>query len=59
MAGHVARMEEIWNGYKTLARKPEPKRPLGRRRHRWEDNMRMDLKRKRMGRCGVDASGSG
>jgi hypothetical protein len=32
------------NAYKILVGKPEGKRPLGRHRHRWEDNIRMDLK---------------
>jgi hypothetical protein len=32
------------NAYKVLIRKPEGKRPLGRPRHIWEDNIRMDLK---------------
>jgi len=30
--------------YKILVRKPEGKRPLGRPRHRWEDNIKMYLK---------------
>jgi hypothetical protein len=29
--------------YRVLVGKPEGKRPLGRPRHRWEDNIRMDL----------------
>jgi hypothetical protein len=29
--------------YRVLERKPEGKRPLGRPRHRWEDNIKMDL----------------
>jgi hypothetical protein len=29
--------------YKVVLGKPEGKRPLGRRRHRWEDNIKMDL----------------
>jgi hypothetical protein len=32
------------NAYRILLRKPEGKRPLGRPRHRWEDNIRMDLR---------------
>jgi hypothetical protein len=32
------------NAYRILVRKPEGKRPLGRRRRRWEDNIRMDLR---------------
>ena len=41
--GHVARMGE-WRGvYRILVRKPEGKRPLGRLKRRWEDNIKMDL----------------
>ena len=29
--------------YRVLVGKPEGKRPLGRPRHRWEDNLKMDL----------------
>ena len=43
-AGHVARMEEDRNSYKILTGKPTGKRSLGRLRHRWEDNIRMDFK---------------
>jgi hypothetical protein len=43
-AGHVARMDETRSAFKILAGKPTGKRPLGRPRHRWEDNIRMDLK---------------
>jgi hypothetical protein len=42
-AGHVARMGERRNAYGLLVGKPEGKRPLGRPRHRWVDNIRMDL----------------
>jgi hypothetical protein len=42
-AGHVARMGEKRNAYRLLVGKPEGKRPLGRQRHRWVDNIRMDL----------------
>ena len=42
-AGHVARMEEGRGVHKVLVEKPEGKRPLGRRRRRWEDNIKMDL----------------
>ena len=42
-ADHVARMVE-WRGlYRVLVGKPGGKRPLGRPRHRWEDNIKMDL----------------
>ena len=42
-AGHVARMGEERRVYRVLMGKPEGKRPLGRLRHRWVDNIRMDL----------------
>ena len=42
-AGHVARMEEGRSAFKILKDKPTGKRPLGKPRHRWEDNIRMDL----------------
>jgi hypothetical protein len=42
-AGHVARMGETRNVYRLLVRKPEGKRPLGRPRRRWIDNIKMDL----------------
>ena len=42
-AGHLARMGERIGVYRVLVRKPERKRPLGRPRRRWEDNIRMDL----------------
>jgi hypothetical protein len=45
--------------YKVSVGKPEGKRPLGRPRRRWEDGIRMDLKRDWLGRCGLDSTGSG
>jgi hypothetical protein len=39
-AGHVARMGDGRGVYRVLGGKPEGKRPLGRPRHRWEDNIR-------------------
>jgi hypothetical protein len=36
-------MGEVRGVYRVLVRKPEGRRPLGRPRHRWEDNIRMDL----------------
>jgi hypothetical protein len=41
--GHVARMGEKRNMYRLLVGKPEGKRPLGRLRRRWMDNIKMDL----------------
>ena len=42
-AGHVTRIEEGRSAFKILTGKPTGKRPLGRPRRRWEDNIRMDL----------------
>ena len=42
-AGHVARMEEGRGVHRVLVGKPEGKRPFGRPRRRWEDNIKMDL----------------
>ena len=42
-AGHVARMGVERGTYRFLVGKPEGKRPLGRPRRRWVDNIRMDL----------------
>jgi hypothetical protein len=43
-AGNVARMGEERKVYKVLVGKPKGKRPLGRPRRRWEDEIRMDLR---------------
>jgi hypothetical protein len=42
-AGHVARMGEDRGVNRVLVGRPEGKKPLGRTRHRWEDNIKMDL----------------
>ena len=42
-AGHVARMGEERGAYRIFLGKPEGKRPLGRPRRRWVDNIRTDL----------------
>jgi len=42
-AGHVARMGEDRGMYRVLVGKQEGRRPLGRPRHRWVENIRMDL----------------
>jgi hypothetical protein len=42
--GHVARMWQRRGAYRVLLRKPGKRRPLGRPRHRWEDNIKMDLR---------------
>ena len=43
-ADHVVRMEESRSSFKILTRKATGKRPLGRPRRRWEDNIRMYIK---------------
>jgi hypothetical protein len=43
-AGHVARMGEKRGAYRTLVGRPEGRRPLGRPRRRWEDNIKMDFR---------------
>jgi hypothetical protein len=43
-AGLVARMGEGRGAYRVLVGRPEGKRPLGRPRRRWEDNIKMDLR---------------
>jgi hypothetical protein len=50
-AGHVARMEEGRGAYRVVVGRPEGKRPLGRPRRRWEDNIKMDL-----GEIGIDGA---
>ena len=50
--GHVACMGDRRGVYRVLVGKPEGKRPLGRPRHRWEDNIKMDLQE--VGCGGVD-----
>jgi hypothetical protein len=42
--GHVACMGKMRNSYKNLVGKPDGTRPLRKPRHRWEDNIRMDLR---------------
>ena len=47
--GHVARMGERRGVYWVLMGKPEGKRPFGRPRLRWEDNIKWDLQKVRCG----------
>jgi hypothetical protein len=47
-------MGEKRNAYRILVGKPEGKIPLGRPGRRWADNIKMDLKRDRMGWYGLD-----
>jgi hypothetical protein len=43
-AGHVARMGEKRDAYRILVGTPEGKRPLGKPRRRWVDNIKMGLR---------------
>jgi hypothetical protein len=43
-AGHVAHIGEVRNVCNTSVGKPERKKPPGRVRHTWENNIRMDLR---------------
>jgi len=56
--GHVACMDEKRGVYRILVGKPEGKRPIGRPRCRWEDNIKIDLQRVGWSH-GLDLSGSG
>src|SRR5215471_14998486 len=58
-AGHVARMGEERGVHRVLVGKPEGKRPLGRPRRRWEDNIKMDLQKVGGSRGGLDGVSSG
>jgi hypothetical protein len=44
-AGHVARKGAKLNSYRVFVGKPEGKRPLGSPRRRWEDNIKMDVRK--------------
>jgi hypothetical protein len=52
LAGHVESMGEGRGAYRILVGKPDGNRPLGRPRHRWEDNIKMVLQE--VGRGGID-----
>jgi hypothetical protein len=52
MGRHTASMEDKRNSYRIMVGKPEGKRPLGRPRRRWVDNIKMDLRE--IGWDGVD-----
>jgi hypothetical protein len=50
--GHVVQMREKSNAYRIVVGKPEGKRPLGRPRYRWVDDIKMDLRE--IGWDGID-----
>jgi hypothetical protein len=57
--GHMAPMGEEIKVYKILVGKHKGRRPLGRPRRRWEDEIRMDLKETGWRGVGLDPTGSG
>ena len=58
-AWHVERMGERRGVYRVLVGKPDEKRPLGRPRRRWEDNIKMDLQEVGCEGDGLDRAGTG
>jgi hypothetical protein len=52
MAGYVARIRETKNAYRILVGKSEGKRPLGKPRRKWVDNIKIDLRE--IGWYGID-----
>jgi hypothetical protein len=54
LAGHAARMWKKMNAYRLLVGKPKGKRPLGRPRRMWADNIKMDLGEIGPGEGGID-----
>jgi hypothetical protein len=48
-AGHVAHIGEMRGAYTILVGRPEGRRPLGRPRRRWKDNIKMDFREIRFG----------
>jgi len=58
-AVHVARMGKSRGVYRVLGRKPEVKRPLGRPRRRWEDNIKVHIQEVGCGVYGLDRADSG
>jgi hypothetical protein len=60
-AGHVSRMGEGRGVYRILVGNPKGRRPMGRPRCRWEDNIWIDLREVGCGMwvCGLDGASSG
>jgi hypothetical protein len=52
LLGHVTGMGDRRGACRVLVRKPKGNRPLGRPRHRWEDNIKIGLQKNRMRRHG-------
>jgi hypothetical protein len=58
MVVHVEQMGEKNNACRILVRKPEGKKSPRKSRHRWEGNIKIDLKKGRIGRYGLNWLGS-
>ena len=58
MGGACSAYGERRGVYRVLVWKPEGKRPLGRPRCRWEDNIKLDIQEVGCGGCGLDRAGS-
>jgi len=56
---HMACMENRMGAYRVLVGRPEGNRPLGKYRHRWEENIKVYLQNMRWGRHRLHRSGSG
>jgi hypothetical protein len=56
MSGACSMHGKYKNAYKMLVRKPEGRKPLGKSRNRWEDNIKVDF-RETVGKCGLNSSG--
>jgi hypothetical protein len=59
MGGACGAHGEVRGPYNILVGRPEGRRPLGRPRRRWEDNIKMDLRLNRVWGCGLDSLGTG
>jgi hypothetical protein len=59
VAGHIARVGEGRGAFRIFVRRTEGRRPLGRPRRGWEDNIKMDLQEVGWGGHGLDRYGSG
>jgi hypothetical protein len=59
LAGHIVRIAEGSGVCKVLVGKPEGKRPMGRPRLRWKDNIKMDLQEVGSGGYGLNSAGLG
>jgi hypothetical protein len=59
MGGACGAHGEVRGAYNISVGRPEGRRPLGRTRHRWKDNIKMDLREIGVWGCGLDSLGIG